>query len=45
MLVILMANFSATFDEFEEVDKRTPLKDGRRNQLWTAVLPKTKASD
>ena len=30
--------FRATFDEFEEVDKRTPLKDGRRNQLlWTAV--------
>ena len=30
--------FRATFDEFEEVDKRTPLKDGRRNQLlWSAV--------
>ena len=30
--------FRATFDEFEEVDKRTPLKNGRRNQLlWSAV--------
>ena len=30
--------FRATFDEFEEVDERTPLKDGRRNQLlWSAV--------
>ena len=38
MLVRLMGDFRATFDEFEEVDKRTPLKNGRRNQLFCGVL-------
>ena len=35
--------FRATFDEFEELDKRTPLASGRKNDLlWTSITENQK---
>ena len=35
--------FSASFGEFEDLDKRTPLKQGRANTLvWTSIVEKQK---